>query len=313
MRSYLVLMLAVVSIGLLVGACQPSNTPIELTQTQIAIQQIAIQNTQAVLEIGVTQTALSRQSFDLQKTALAQTIVAPSSNSVASNAAWTPLEQDVDGVTMVLVPAGCFMMGSTVNAYEKPVHQQCFDAPFWIDKYEVTNAQFATFNGVAAKASKWTGSNRPRESITWFEARDYCAKRGARLPTEREWEYAARGPDALEYPWGRAWNENNAVSSGNSNNQTADVGSRPAGASWVGAQDMSGNVWEWMSSLYQPYPYDAADGREDDTNRTDVLRSLRGGSWDDSGTDYFRAGYRSGGNPHYWYDDGSFRCALLSL
>lgn len=232
-------------------------------------------------------------------------------NFTGSNADWTPYERDFDGVTMVLVPAGCFMMGSTGGQEdEQPVHEQCFDAPFWIDRTEVTQADFERLGGVNANGSCFDGDNRPVECITWFEARDFCALRRTRLPTEREWEYAARGPDNLTYPWGNTWNENNAVWDGNSNGQTANVGSRPAGASWVGALDMSGNVWEWASSLYQSYPYDAADGREADTgDRADVWRVVRGGSWLYAITNFLRAADRGGGNPDYRGNVFGFRCA----
>ncbi|MBC6935116.1 MAG: TIR domain-containing protein [Chloroflexi bacterium] len=105
---------------------------------------------------------------------------------VTRNADWTPVERDFDGVTMVLVPAGCFMMGSNNYDNEKPVHEQCFDAPFWIDKYEVTQGQFSRLGGSKVIPNAFTGDNRPVENITWFEARDFCELRGMRLPTEAE-------------------------------------------------------------------------------------------------------------------------------
>lgn len=176
--------------------------------------------------------------------------------------------QSLDGVDMVQVPAGCFMMGSDQGRRdERPAHEVCFNAPFWIDRTEVTNKQYGD-EGV------FPGENKPRENLLWAEASDYCVKRGARLPTEAEWEYAARGPDNLMYPWGNDLAGDFLVFDQNNNNEVADVGSKPAGASWVGALDMSGNVWEWVSSIYAQYPYDASDGREnpDDTTSQRVYR-----------------------------------------
>jgi formylglycine-generating enzyme required for sulfatase activity len=233
---------------------------------------------------------------------------------VTRNADWTPVERDFDGVTMVQVPAGCFQMGSSDgDDDEQPIHEQCFDQPFWIDKYEVTQEQFNRLGGRQEYSPGFSGDLRPVENITWFEARDFCELRRARLPTEAEWEYAARGPDNLLYPWGNQWNENNAVWRVNSNEQTADVGSISAGVSWVGAYDLSGNVREWTSSLSEPYPYDAGDGRESDTgDRTDVQRVLRGGSWNLYDTDSLRAPYRLRYFPDYGLNSFGFRCARSS-
>jgi formylglycine-generating enzyme required for sulfatase activity len=236
-------------------------------------------------------------------------------NPVTANEQWEGKQviQEINGVEMVLVPAGCFMMGSTdsqAEINEQPVHEQCFEAPFWIDRYEVTNAQFAAFAGVAGRASNWTEGDRPRESITWFEARDYCEKRGARLPTEAEWEYAARGPDNLLYPWGNDFVGDHVVYGENSGGETAPVGSRPAGDSWVGAADMSGNVWEWVSTLYQDYPYVAEDGRED-TNNSTYVRVLRGGSWVSFNMQVLRAPDRGNIIPVNVNDSLGVRCAAL--
>jgi len=226
---------------------------------------------------------------------------------VTANADWTPVEREFDGVPMVLVPVGCFMMGSmTGESDETPVEQVCIEKPFWLDKTEVTQSQFTRNNGVKAIGNGFTGDNRPVEIIIWFEARGYCEARGGRLPTEAEWEFAARGPDGLAYPWGNLFIADNIVYGDNSNNQTAEVGSRPTGKSWVGALDMSGNVWEWTNSVYQSYPYHADDGREDLT-ATD-LRVLRGGSW--LGYDNnSRAAYRSVSSPDGNGFDIGFRCA----
>jgi iron(II)-dependent oxidoreductase len=187
---------------------------------------------------------------------------------VASNAAWAPVVQDFDGVKMVLVPAGCFTMGNDEGRRdERPASEYCFQRPYWIDRYEVTNAQYGS-------EGHFPGANFPRENLLWSEARDFCIARGARLPTEAEWEYAARGPDSLIYPWGNDLVESNLVFDRNTPAQTAEVGSRPDGVSWVGAFDLAGNVFEWVSSAYARYPYDPADGREnlDDTASPRVYR-----------------------------------------
>lgn len=221
---------------------------------------------------------------------------------IVSNVDWVPVIRDINGVEMVQVPAGCFWMGNEKGRRdEQPVRYMCFDESFWIDRYEVTNGQFGS-------QGAFPGENRPRENLTWFEARDYCQSRGARLPTEAEWEYAARGPDSLYYPWGNQWNEDNLAYDGNFEGQTFDVGSFPAGMSWVGAYDLAGNVWEWVSSLYRSYPYKASDGREnpdDATNR----RVYRGGLG--SYIDYAAGAatrFRADPGERSWFV--GFRCAI---
>lgn len=223
---------------------------------------------------------------------------------VVENNEWIPFIRQFNGIPMVLVPAGCFTMGSTeeqivyyrtlldrpgVYKDEQPAHQQCFSEPFWIDMVEVTNGFYGSYG--------WEKENdRPRELVSWLEADAYCRDRGVRLPTEAEWEYAARGPDSLLFPWGNEFDKTrlnfcdincNGIPGADLTIDdgypfTSPVGSFPGGVSWVGAQDMSGNVWEWVSSLRLPYPYDPNDGREvsaEEDNQS--LRSVRGGGYSD--------------------------------
>jgi formylglycine-generating enzyme required for sulfatase activity len=278
---------------------------------------------------------------------LAQEDTTESPYPVIQNDDWTPIIQEFDGVEMVLVPPGCFMMGSTdeeIDAafemceqsrgqgicrhpwfeIESPVHEVCFDEPFWIDRYEVSNAQFVEFDGVAEEASTHRGDDLPREQIIWFEARDFCDLRGMRLPSEVEWEYAARGPDSLVFPWGDEFDgvklnfcdENCEFDSAAENYDdgyanTAPVGSYEEGVSWVGAYDMSGNVWEFTSTIFDPvnfpYPYVADDGRESDEG-DDGDHVLRGGSWlyNDA---VLRAANRFFGGPDDRGHDAGVRCA----
>lgn len=237
---------------------------------------------------------------------------------ITRNADWTPVEREINGTSFVLVPAGCFEMGSTqtqVDAVvaaglsrdwanrELPQHEQCFDEPFWISKTEVTNAEYAEFITAGGydnpdywtaagwqqrqsrnwtQPSRWEDSNfndpdQPVVGVSWYEAMAYATWREMTLPTERQWEYAARGPDGLIYPWGNESVTANLVNSRNSGGRPAVVGSRPAGVSWVGALDIAGNVMNWTVSEMRVYPYHTDDGRENISAH--ALRVLRGSSW----------------------------------
>lgn len=203
--------------------------------------------------------------------------------SCTDNNKWEPIVEKINGVDMVHVPPSCFMMGRTHGAAnEQPEHQICIEEPFWLDQKEVTRGMYneCVEAGVCtpARPSEFaTRDTQPVIRVTWFQAQTYCEWRGARLPNEAEWEYAARGPDGLMYPWGDTYLARYVVASAFA---PADVGSIPSGASWVGALDMSGNVAEWVTTIYQDYPYNPNDGREalDDLLS---LRVIRGGSFAD--------------------------------
>jgi formylglycine-generating enzyme required for sulfatase activity len=219
---------------------------------------------------------------------------------VASNAEWTPIISNVNGFDVVFVPPGCFMMGSQVSGEEMPVHETCLEG-FWLGRTEVTNDQYGSVGA-------FSGENNPRDNITWIQAQGFCANVGGRLPSEAEWEYAARGPDGLLWPWG---NENPSSGLLNYNEimgGTAPVASFPAGDTWVGATDMSGNVSEWTNSLYFKYPYVASDGRENITNQVN-MRIVRGGSWG-SNVNGLRITHRGYNDPNTTNEFRGFRCAF---
>jgi formylglycine-generating enzyme required for sulfatase activity len=229
---------------------------------------------------------------------------------VTRNADWIPYIEEQNGVEMALIPAGCFPMGSASGeGDEESVHEVCFDEPFWIDVYEVTNERFGSV-GCADESSE---PEQPRNCVSWTDALAHCEARGrgARLPTEAEWEYAARGPDGLVYPWGNDFVAGNVVYDGNSGGQTANVGSRLGGVSWVGALDLSGNVWEWVNDWYDAGYYSTlADGVVNPQGPgSGDARVLRGGSWGDYAY-HLRADDRYGNNPGYGDNSYGFRCAL---
>jgi formylglycine-generating enzyme required for sulfatase activity len=234
-----------------------------------------------------------------------------------SNASWMPVIREFEGVEMALVPAGCFVMGSDAGEIdESPLHRVCFDEPFWMDRYEVTNAQFAAFEGQAAEASYEKDDNRPRENVTWPEASTFCERRESRLPTEAEWEYAARGSEGWVYPWGDRFVADHSVYGRNSGNQTAGVGSKPGGASWVGVLDLSGNVWEWVADWYDGTYYAAlADAVVNPAGPSSGnARVLRGGSYFDVdygfGYDFLlRESFRTWSSPVSRLSSLGFRCA----
>jgi formylglycine-generating enzyme required for sulfatase activity len=221
----------------------------------------------------------------------------------ALGATWV---RPMDGMVMVYVPGGTFPMGSGEDDPEAvpdelPQHMVTLDG-FWIDRTEVTNAQFVQFlndqgnrgaQGVRmivldqgyAQISQagdqfvttQAALERPVVMVTWHGAASYCEWAGGRLPGEAEWEYAARGPQGNRYPWGNAPPTCDLANYGTCIGVPAQVGSRPAGASWCGALDMAGNVWEWVTDWFGPY---TDQSQENPTGpASGDVPVLRGGGW----------------------------------
>jgi formylglycine-generating enzyme required for sulfatase activity/tRNA A-37 threonylcarbamoyl transferase component Bud32 len=229
------------------------------------------------------------------------------------------------GAEMVYVPAGEFWMGSLdgdpdAKADQLPRHQLSMEA-FWIGRTEVTNAQYARcVSAGECRPPEADGScerdsyyghpeyaDYPVVNVSWYQALEYAGWIGGRLPTEAEWEYAARGPAGSIYPWGDSPPTEALLNYDYAHDDTTPAGAYPQGASWCGALDMAGNVWEWVSSLYWPYPYDAADGRE--VLESPGNRILRGGSFGDNATDV-RAAFRHEYDPEEWHCSKGFRVVV---
>ncbi len=262
---------------------------------------------------------------------------------------WT---RPADGMTMVYVSAGQFEMGSKDgDSDEQPAHTVTLDG-FWIDRVEVTNAQFVAFLNVRGNQTEggetWFdlededclielvgGEYRPKEGyadhpvieVSWYGAEAYCKWAGGRLPTEAEWEYAARGPEGYTYSWGDVFDctkgnfddetiINRYVVPGGEGcdgfDRTAPAGSFPGGASWCGALDMSGNVWEWVNDWYVSDYYNRSPGENPPGPESGTSKVLRGGSWDVNSEYDLRAANRYSSGSSISYSYVGFRCVVVA-
>lgn len=219
---------------------------------------------------------------------------------------------------MVLVPAGEFTMGS--NEWwpkSQPEHKRVIDA-FYMDKYEVTNKRYKKFVEAVKRTPPphWVNSelqaeraDHPVVFVSWYDANDFCQWEGKRLPTEPEWEKAARGTDKRAFPWGDKFEAKRGNMPQLGKNDTMPVGSFANGKSPYGAYDMAGNVWEWTSDWFKPYP----GNNHPDENYGEKYKVVRGGSWYDC--TYYKCGISAPAynriffNPITMNNNFGFRCA----
>ncbi len=245
-----------------------------------------------------------------------------------------------DGMTLLYVPAGEFIMGSDANDDEKPIHTVYLEA-YWIDQAEVTNQLFTSFvsaigyqtdaersgssyvwNGtewVATNGADWqhpTGSasnisskdDHPVIHVSWNDAAAYCEWAGRRLPTEAEWEKAARGVDGRTYPWGDIEPIASLLNFNENVGDTTPVGNYPDGKSFYGAYDMAGNVWEWVNDWYGGTYYKNSPASNPAGASSGDYRVLRGGSWSNY-VDSSRSADRGSSEPSNAYFSFGFRCS----
>lgn len=219
-----------------------------------------------------------------------------------------------DGGIMVWVPPGEFMMGAEDgDADEKPVHRVRITKGFWLGRCEVTNAQYRAFceatGGRFPEDSRHRGDDHPAVSMSWVNAQAYCEHYGLTLPTEAQWEYAARGPSGNQYPWGMTWDASkccNEQNLGEGRPRTFPVGSFPEGDSWCGAADMAGNVSEWCADWYDEAYYAESPEQNPTGPETGEYRVVRGGACG-AGSRQCRAADRDTGIPIWGLDQLGFR------
>lgn len=234
--------------------------------------------------------------------------VLPAKITLSSGGTFGTKINTVDGAEMVWVPSGSFTMGDDWSF--SPMHQVTLTG-YWTYKYEVTVSQYRAFCAATGYALphypgdkySWAGKSgwddpalqpHPIVNVTWYDAKAYADWAGVMLPTEAQWEYAARGPEGRNYPWGgtataldqfNGWDPTKCANDTNSyskNISTWPVGSFAAGISWCDAQDLAGNVWEWCADWYGDYtliPVTNPAGP-----MTGDSRVIRGGSWYNNGS-----------------------------
>jgi formylglycine-generating enzyme required for sulfatase activity len=225
-----------------------------------------------------------------------------------------------DGAPMVLVPAGEFTMGSDEgDDDEQPVHRVVLDS-FYLDTFEVTNGRFAQFVAAIQSEPPWgfadretpiVHAERPVRWVNWLEAMGYCLWAGKRLPTEAEWEKAARGTDGRTYPWGNDPPTPAHAVFGlkeGGDETVSPIGNRDSGASPYGVHDLAGNLYEWVTDWYDDEFYQTTPTRNPRGPVAGTTKGQRGGSYINSPY-RLRSAFRTKGDPTEHDPNVGFRCA----
>jgi formylglycine-generating enzyme required for sulfatase activity len=230
------------------------------------------------------------------------------------------MERPADGMVMLNIPAGPFIMGSdNGNPDESPAHAVTLDA-FWIDQTEVTNEMYkkCVISGACREPASVDVPNYyfqapyadyPVINVNWNAASVYCTWAGSRLPSEAEWEKAARGDKEGTYPWGNIAPDSNLANYGDYSRGTTKVGSYPAGASPYGVLDMAGNIREWVNDWFDANYYSQSPAYNPPGTENGTARVIRGGAYSDS-ENTIRSINRDSSLPDYTLYWIGFRCAM---
>ncbi len=258
------------------------------------------------------------------------------------NAAPAPAKTRInpkDGAVMIFIPAGDFLMGTSANdlievlqwkdglkpewfADEQPQHKVYLDG-YWIYQDEVTIGQYRKFCTETMRKMpdipKWLKADDtyPMVNASWDDAVAYTKWAGVRLPTEAEWEKAARGPDGRRFPWGNEWNnekcnsymDTNPIGGGFQGKRTTPAGTYPDSNSPYGVRDLAGNVWEWCQDWYAPDYYAYSPAKNPQGPELGEFHVLRGGTWGSSNLTVRSASRHRDSPDATYHDDGGFRCA----
>ncbi len=226
------------------------------------------------------------------------------------------LDYQYDIEDMIFIKGGEFIMGTNdAEADESPAHKVQLKS-FYINKYEATNTRYRRFLSLTKYRRRPSYTHDPtldddRQPIvgtTWSDAYDYCKWAGKRLPSEAEWEKAARGTEGLIYPWGNEWRSDYSNNIETGLQKPVAGGNYPLGKSPYGVLDMAGNVWEWCNDYYDKNYYAQSPAQDPVGPEEGKLRVLRGGSWFD-GSANLRTTNRRGENPQMRLSNIGFRCA----
>ena len=307
-----------------------STKPLIIQHLESSVRRISGQLIQAVLVLAACDTPTTAPSLPAPTTVAAPSSEPKKTEPAAPAASPNERVRDEDGATMLRVQAGAFVRGSSDGDDDESPPRTIHVAAFWIDRLEVSVAQYAQCVGASACAApiapkkaataecNWGREDRrdhPVNCVTWQEAVDYCRWAGAVLPTEAQWERAARGSDGRRYPWGNepATCEHTVMPergvAGCGRKTTWPVGTKPRDQSPFGLRDMSGNVREWVADYYGEKYYTTSVDRDPTGPDKGWAKALRGGSWEVHNEQHMRAANRYRFKPDFRFHGAGFRCA----